>query len=56
LRKKAKTDLLPLQPSDVPDTCADSTELEKADGYKPNTPVKVGAARFVEWYREFYGV
>ena len=56
LGKKAKKDLLPLQPGDVPDTYADSTELEKAVGYKPSTPVKEGVAKFVAWYREFYGV
>jgi UDP-glucuronate 4-epimerase len=40
----------------VPDTYADSTELEKAVGYKPATPVKEGVANFVAWYRAFYGV
>jgi UDP-glucuronate 4-epimerase len=40
----------------VPDTYADSTELEKAVGYKPATPVKGGVANFVAWYRAFYGV
>ncbi|MFC3285757.1 NAD-dependent epimerase [Litchfieldella rifensis] len=54
LGKKAIKDLLPLQPGDVPDTYADSTELERAVGYKPATPVTEGVARFVEWYQEFY--
>jgi UDP-glucuronate 4-epimerase len=40
----------------VPDTYADSTELEKAVDYKPNTPLKEGVSRFVDWYREFYVV
>jgi UDP-glucuronate 4-epimerase len=56
LGKKAIKDLLPLQPGDVPDTYADSTELEKAVDYKPNTPLKEGVSRFVDWYREFYVV
>lgn len=56
LGKKAIKDLLPLQPGDVPDTYADSSELEKAIGYKPATPVKEGVANFVKWYREFYKV
>lgn len=56
LGKKAKKDLLPLQPGDVPDTYADSNELKKAVGYQPATPVSEGVARFVDWYREFYGV
>lgn len=54
LGKKAIKDLLPLQPGDVPDTFADSSELEKATGYKPTTAVKQGVANFVRWYLEFY--
>ncbi|EPC04092.1 NAD dependent epimerase/dehydratase [Litchfieldella anticariensis FP35 = DSM 16096] len=54
--KKAQKELLPLQPGDVPDTYADSTALEQAVGYKPNTPVTEGVAKFVEWYRGFYDV
>lgn len=56
LGKKAIKDLLPLQLGDVPDTYADSSELEIATGYKPETPVKEGVANFVKWYREYYGV
>jgi len=40
----------------VPATCADTAELDAWVGFKPNTPVKVGVARFVEWYRNFYKV
>lgn len=47
-------ELLPLQPGDVPDTCADSSELERAVGYKPATPVRQGVANFVAWYREYH--
>ena len=56
LGKKAIKDLLPLQPGDVPDTFADSRELEKATGYKPTTPVSDGVAAFVHWYREYFQV
>ena len=56
LGKKAIKDLQPLQPGDVPDTYADSTELERAVGYKPATPVKQGVANFVAWYRDYYKV
>ncbi|KXS55383.1 MAG: UDP-glucuronate 4-epimerase [Marinobacter sp. T13-3] len=55
LGKVAIKDLLPLQPGDVPDTFADSSELEKAAGYKPGMPVKQGVANFVDWYLDFYG-
>lgn len=56
LGKKAKQDLLPLQPGDVPDTYADSSELKKAVDYQPATPVEEGVANFVAWYRDYYQV
>jgi UDP-glucuronate 4-epimerase len=56
LGKKAQLDLLPMQPGDVPSTEADTTALDAAVGFKPNTPVEVGVRRFVEWYREYYRV
>jgi len=55
LGKKAIQEFLPLQPGDVPDTYADVSELEKAVGYRPNTPVVEGVRRFTEWYRAYYG-
>jgi len=55
LGRKAALELLPLQPGDVPDTCADVADLCRDVGYAPTTPVEVGIARFVEWYREYYG-
>ena len=45
-----------MQPGDVPATAADTALLEAWTGFKPNTPVREGVARFVAWYREFYGV
>lgn len=55
LGKKAIRNLLPLQPGDVPDTYSNTTELTKATGYAPKTPVKLGVERFVAWYRGHYG-
>jgi UDP-glucuronate 4-epimerase len=52
----ATKELLPMQPGDVPATAADTTALEAWTGFKPNTPVREGVARFVAWYRQFYGV
>jgi UDP-glucuronate 4-epimerase len=54
LGKKAQLDLLPMQAGDVLATFADAGELQKAVGYKPQTPVEVGVSRFAEWYRDFY--
>jgi UDP-glucuronate 4-epimerase len=48
-------EFLPMQPGDVPATAADTSALEAWTGFKPNTRVQDGVARFVAWYREFYG-
>ena len=55
LGRKADRLLLPLQPGDVPDTWADSSRLALAVNWRPATPVTTGVARFVDWYRDFYG-
>ncbi|HEX7113485.1 MAG TPA: NAD-dependent epimerase [Mizugakiibacter sp.] len=56
LGRKAEKRLLPLQPGDVPDTYADVSALMRDTGYAPSTSVEVGVRRFVDWYRQFYGV
>ena len=49
-------EFLPMQPGDVPATAADTSALEAWTGFKPNTLVKSGVARFVSWYREYYSL
>jgi len=56
LGRRAIKNLLPLQPGDVPDTYADVDALVSDVGYQPDTPIEVGVARFVEWYRAYYRV
>jgi UDP-glucuronate 4-epimerase len=56
LGRKAQKILLPLQPGDVPDTCADVEELSRDTGYAPSTPVETGVGRFVDWYRGYHRV
>ncbi|MGH9326348.1 MAG: NAD-dependent epimerase [Terriglobia bacterium] len=56
LGKKAHLNLLPLQPGDAPATYADVNDLERDTGFRPTTPLETGIERFVEWYREYYGV
>jgi UDP-glucuronate 4-epimerase len=53
---KSIREYLPMQPGDVPDTCADVSDLEREMGYSPNTPVREGVKRFVRWYRSYHGV
>lgn len=52
--KKAELNMLPLQPGDVPDTCADVDDLMRDVGYRPDTPVETGITNFVAWYRSYY--
>ena len=49
-------DYLPLQPGDVPATYADVSALSAAVGFRPDTPLEEGIARFVRWYRDYYEV
>jgi len=56
LGMKAEKNLLPLQDGDVPATYADVDDLTRDIGFKPSTPVEVGVKKFVEWYRNYYGV
>ena len=56
LGKKAKRNLLPLQPGDVTATYADVDDLMRDVGFKPNTPIEEGIERFVKWYRGYYNV
>lgn len=56
LGRTAEKEFLPLQPGDVPDTYADVTQLVADVNYRPDTPVEEGIGKFVEWYREYYGI
>jgi len=56
LGRKAKKNLLPLQPGDVPDTYADIDDLANEIGYRPSTSIEIGVRRFVDWYKGYYGV
>lgn len=56
LDKKAIRHLMDIQPGDVPATHADTTNLEQYVAFKPQTAVKEGVARFVDWYRGYYGL
>jgi UDP-glucuronate 4-epimerase len=53
--QKAIRNYMPMQVGDVPATWADASLLERLTGYRPNTPVREGIAKFVAWYRDYYG-
>jgi UDP-glucuronate 4-epimerase len=52
--KPAEKVMMPMQPGDVPATYADVDDLMADVGFRPNTPLAEGIARFVDWYREYY--
>ena len=56
LGKKAEINFMPMQPGDVPRTEADTGQTRAVLDYAPSTTVEVGVGRFVDWYREYYGV
>lgn len=55
LNKTAEKQLLPMQPGDVAKTWADVEDLIQDLNYKPDTPLRKGVKKFIEWYRDFYG-
>jgi UDP-glucuronate 4-epimerase len=56
LGRKARLELLPLQPGDVIATAADISALERDVSFRPTTSIAEGVRRFVDWYRDYYGV
>jgi len=56
LGRKAQRNYVDMQPGDVPRTEASTEFVEALIGYRPTTPIAVGVAEFVRWYRDFYRV
>lgn len=54
LGRTAEKRLLPMQPGDVPATCADVEDLMQDVGFRPETTIEEGIPQFVQWYREYY--
>ena len=50
----AHRELAPMQPGDVPLTCADSEALERDYGFTPRIGIRQGLRAFAEWYKEYY--
>ncbi len=55
LGMKAQRNLMDIQPGDVPATWAEASLLQSLTGYRPATDVRTGIARFVTWFRDYYG-
>ncbi|MCY0966688.1 NAD-dependent epimerase [Parathalassolituus penaei] len=56
LGKKAIINYQDMQPGDVVATHANVDDLMADVGFAPDTPLASGLGRFVDWYRQFYGV
>lgn len=52
---KAKLDMQPMQPGDVPATYADIADLHRDTGFYPHTPLADGLKKFAEWYKNYHG-
>ena len=52
LGTEAKKEMLPIQPGDVPETCADIKAARKKLGYEPATSIEEGIPKFISWFKE----
>ncbi len=56
LGKRAVREMLPMQPGDVPETCADVADLEREVGFRPKTPIAEGIRRFLDWLLKYRAI
>ncbi len=54
--KKAKKNLMPMQPGDVAATYADIRSLTHDTGFEPTTPIDQGIREFIGWYEDYYNL
>lgn len=47
---------LPIQPGDMPMTCASVDLLHKAVGFEPKTTIEEGLQKFADWYVKYYRI
>lgn len=52
--RRAIRNYMPMQAGDVPATWADAGLLQRLTGYRPQTDIREGVARFVDWYLEYH--
>ena len=53
LERKAIRNEMPIQPGDVPVTCASIERLQAATGFAPVTPLQDGLAAFCDWFQRY---
>lgn len=52
--KPVEKEFLPMQPGDVYQTFADTSDFERDFGFKPTITIKSGLSEFSKWYKDFY--
>jgi UDP-glucuronate 4-epimerase len=50
---EAKKNMLPAQPGDVEQTCADVDDLIRDFGFKPQITLETGLQKLVDWYKHY---
>ena len=55
LGKKAIKKYLPLQPGDVTNSLSNISKINKETGYKSTVSYIEGIAKFIDWYKDYYG-
>lgn len=53
---EAHSELVAMQPGDVPVTYADTEPLRRDFGFAPSTPLSEGLRRFALWYHDYYHI
>ncbi len=56
LGKKAKKNMLPMQPGDMKGTYADILKSTELLGFSPKTDLEEGLGNFVDWYKKYYRI
>ena len=56
LGRTATKQLLPIQPGDVVEGCADIDTARRDLGFEPKVSIESGLASFVQWYKEYHGL
>ncbi len=56
LGRKARLNLMPIQPGDVEATFADVSLLKAMTGFTPTISAREGVGDFCDWYRAYHGV
>jgi UDP-glucuronate 4-epimerase len=56
LGKTAEKNMMPLQAGDVVATYANVDDLVRDLNYKPETSIKDGVSKFIDWYLDFFKI